>query len=128
MTLRSLLSHNVSRVLASASISLILRCEGGALEGAVWGFDDGLLVVPTRVGYFAFKVYSRPFLFAAGLVLSSALGGRAVLLAWLPSGLGITARMTSHTKAESSRAMAICAFCRVLPRAASLRPRSCSRF
>ena len=68
-------------LLASASISLILRCEGGALEGAVWGFDDGLLVVPTRVGYFAFKVYSRPFFFTAGWVASMTLGGRAVLVA-----------------------------------------------
>ena len=60
--------------------------------------------------------------------LSAAFGGRAVLVAWVPSALGITALMTSHTKAASSRAMAICAFCRVLPRAASLRPRSWSRF
>ena len=52
----------------------------------------------------------------------------AVLAACVPSAFGITALMTSHTKADSSRAMAIWTFCRVLLRAASLRPRSWSRF
>lgn len=97
MTSRSLLSHNVSRVLASASISLVLRCEAGALEGAAWVSDNGLLVILTRVVYFAFKVYSRPFFFTAALALASAFGARAVLVACVPSALGITALMTSHT-------------------------------
>lgn len=81
MTLRSLLSHNVSRVLASASISLILRYEAGALDGALWGFADGLLDIPDRAVQFVFKVYSRPFFFTAGSVLSVTFGGRAVLVA-----------------------------------------------
>ena len=80
MTFRSLLSHNASRVLASASISLILRCEAGVLDGVFWGFADGLFVIPTRAVHFVFKVYSRPFFLAAGLALSSALGVRAVLV------------------------------------------------
>lgn len=81
MTLRSLLSHNVSRVLASASISLILRCEAGDVGLLVLGLADKPLVIPTRAVQFVFMVYSRPFFLAAGLALSPTLGVRAVLMA-----------------------------------------------
>ena len=39
----------------------------------------------------------------------------------MPSASGVVMRMTSQTKAASSRASAICTFCRVLPRLAARR-------
>ena len=79
MTFRSLLSHNVSRVLASASISLVLRYEAGSVGGAVWGFADGLVVIPTRAIHFVFRMYSRVLFFAGGWLLFVSLGLLAVL-------------------------------------------------
>ena len=79
MTSRSLLSHNVSRVLASASISLVLRYEAGSVAAVVLGLADGLLGCLARAVYFVFRMYSRLLFFAAGWLLSVSLGLLAVL-------------------------------------------------
>jgi len=75
------LSHNASRVLASASISLVLRYEVGSVGAVVFGLADGLLGCLARSVHFVFRMYSRPFFFTAGLAFSVAFAGRAVLVA-----------------------------------------------
>ena len=79
MTSRSLLSHNVSRVLASVSISLVLKCEAGSVAAVFLGLADGLLGCLARAVYFVFRKYSRVLFLAGGWLLFASLGLLAVL-------------------------------------------------